>query len=123
MPERSGSRSLVIRVAKQDTMNSVIADSPTRAPAIRDRDHADHDREPEPSRIRVLLEALAYAGAFIDPTGCWPPDASPADELVAQEYLEHAVAPFGQAEPGKVNGPKHRGRPPSGCWRSSPTCT
>lgn len=30
-----------------------------------------------------------------------------ADELVAQEYLEHAVAPFGQAEPGKVNGPTH----------------
>jgi predicted ester cyclase len=28
-----------------------------------------------------------------------------AEELVAREYLEHAVAPFGQAEPGKVNGP------------------
>jgi hypothetical protein len=26
-----------------------------------------------------------------------------ADELMAEEYLEHAVAPFGQAEPGKVN--------------------
>ena len=30
-----------------------------------------------------------------------------ADELVAQEYLEHAIAPFGQAEPGTVNGPAH----------------
>jgi predicted ester cyclase len=28
-----------------------------------------------------------------------------ADELMAQDYLEHAVAPFGQAEPGKVDGP------------------
>jgi predicted ester cyclase len=28
-----------------------------------------------------------------------------ADELMAEEYLEHAVAPFGQAEPGRVNGP------------------
>lgn len=30
-----------------------------------------------------------------------------ADELVAQEYLEHAIAPFGQAEPGRVDGPTH----------------
>jgi hypothetical protein len=28
-----------------------------------------------------------------------------AEEPMAEEYLEHAVAPFGQAEPGKVNGP------------------
>jgi predicted ester cyclase len=28
-----------------------------------------------------------------------------ADELMAQDYLEHAVAPFGQAEPGRFNGP------------------
>ena len=28
-----------------------------------------------------------------------------ADELIAVEYPEHAVAPFGQAEPGRVNGP------------------
>jgi predicted ester cyclase len=28
-----------------------------------------------------------------------------ADELMAQDYLEHAVAPFGQAEPERVNGP------------------
>jgi predicted ester cyclase len=28
-----------------------------------------------------------------------------AEELLAEDYLEHAVAPFGQAEPGLVNGP------------------
>jgi predicted ester cyclase len=28
-----------------------------------------------------------------------------ADELMARDYLEHAVAPFGQTEPGRVNGP------------------
>jgi hypothetical protein len=28
-----------------------------------------------------------------------------ADELMAQDYVEHAVAPFGQAEPGRANGP------------------
>jgi predicted ester cyclase len=32
-------------------------------------------------------------------------DLASADELMAQDYLEHAVAPFGQAEPGRVNGP------------------
>ena len=28
-----------------------------------------------------------------------------ADALMADDYVEHAVAPFGQAEPGRVNGP------------------
>jgi predicted ester cyclase len=28
-----------------------------------------------------------------------------ADELMAQDYVEHGVAPFVQAEPGRVNGP------------------
>ena len=28
------------------------------------------------------------------------------DELMAEEYVEHAVAPFGVDEPGAVNGPK-----------------
>jgi hypothetical protein len=53
-------------------MSSLIASSPTSAPAIRSHGaagHADRARELEPSRIWVLLEALAYAGAFIDPTG------------------------------------------------------
>jgi len=44
----------------------------TPIPAARARDaaaRADDDRKFGPSRIRVLLEALAYAGALIDPTG------------------------------------------------------
>jgi predicted ester cyclase len=28
-----------------------------------------------------------------------------ADELMAKDYLEHALAPFGRAEPGRVDGP------------------
>jgi predicted ester cyclase len=28
-------------------------------------------------------------------------------EIVAAEYTEHAVAPFGQEEPGRVDGPAH----------------
>ena len=32
-------------------------------------------------------------------------DLAATDELMAQDYLEHAIAPFGQAEPGKVDGP------------------
>jgi steroid delta-isomerase-like uncharacterized protein len=32
-------------------------------------------------------------------------DLAAADELMAEDYLEHAVAPFRQAEPGRVNGP------------------
>src|SRR5215208_5105552 len=28
-----------------------------------------------------------------------------ADELMAQDYVEYGVAPFGHAEPGRVNGP------------------
>jgi hypothetical protein len=52
-------------------MSELIASTATRTPAFRDRDandHADLDRE-RPSRIWALLEALAYAGAFIDPSG------------------------------------------------------
>jgi ketosteroid isomerase-like protein len=32
-------------------------------------------------------------------------DLAVANELMARDYLEHALAPFGQAEPGRVNGP------------------
>jgi predicted ester cyclase len=32
-------------------------------------------------------------------------DLTAADGLMAEDYQEHAVAPFGQAEPGRVNGP------------------
>jgi hypothetical protein len=53
-------------------MSVATANPATRDPTTRDRDtaaHDDHDRKTEPSRIWVLLEALAYAGAYIDPTG------------------------------------------------------
>jgi SnoaL-like polyketide cyclase len=30
-----------------------------------------------------------------------------ADEIVAEEYVEHAIAPFGREEPGQVHGPSH----------------
>lgn len=29
------------------------------------------------------------------------------DETVTEAYIEHAIAPFGLSEPGKVNGPQH----------------
>jgi predicted ester cyclase len=32
-------------------------------------------------------------------------DLDAVDELMARDYLEHAIAPFGQAEPGRVDGP------------------
>ena len=28
------------------------------------------------------------------------------DELISEDFVEHAVAPFGKSEPGRVNGPK-----------------
>jgi hypothetical protein len=57
-------------------MSQLIASTATRAPAFRNRgattdapDSADHGREPRPSRLWTLIEALAYAGAYIDPSG------------------------------------------------------
>jgi predicted ester cyclase len=29
------------------------------------------------------------------------------DELISEDYVEHALAPFGDREPGRVNGPRH----------------
>lgn len=29
------------------------------------------------------------------------------DEIMAEDYVENAVAPFGQVAPGRVNGPQH----------------
>jgi hypothetical protein len=48
-------------------MSLVATDRPTRAPAARDHAAAGH-RDREPSRLSILLEALAYAGAAVDPT-------------------------------------------------------
>jgi hypothetical protein len=57
-------------------MSHLIASAPTRPPAFRDHDTIDHDTtdhitqdERARSRIWTLLEALAYAGAYIDPSG------------------------------------------------------
>ena len=30
-----------------------------------------------------------------------------ADEIMAEEYVEHAIEPFGREEPGRVDGPSH----------------
>jgi hypothetical protein len=50
-------------------MTTLTANSPAGALATRDNetDHAARDRGGKPSRISLLLEALAYAGASIDP--------------------------------------------------------
>jgi hypothetical protein len=58
-------------------MSHLIASAPTRPPAFRDHDtidydttdHAAQDGERARSRIWTLIEALAYAGAYIDPSG------------------------------------------------------
>ena len=51
-------------------MTTLTAYSPAGALATRDNeaDHTARDRGGKPSRISLLLEALAYAGASIDPT-------------------------------------------------------
>jgi hypothetical protein len=58
-------------------MSNLIASAPTRPPAFRDydttdqdtTDHTSQDGERARSRIWTLIEALAYAGAYIDPSG------------------------------------------------------
>jgi hypothetical protein len=52
-------------------MSVITAGSPTLAPTARDRDEAENrnPRSAVPSRAWRLLEALAYAGALIDPSG------------------------------------------------------
>jgi hypothetical protein len=56
-------------------MSHLIASAPVRARIYRDRvetDHADHtvrDTERKQSRLWTLIEALAYAGAYVDPSG------------------------------------------------------
>ena len=56
-------------------MSQPLAATATRAPAFRDHrtDHthqADHDRQAaRRTRLWTMIEALAYAGAVIDPSG------------------------------------------------------
>jgi hypothetical protein len=57
---------------KGDTMSQLVATTSTRAPALPDRDdtdQADRKREARRTRLWALIEALAYAGAYIDPSG------------------------------------------------------
>jgi hypothetical protein len=42
-------------------------------------------------------------------------DLAVADELMAEDYLEHALAPFGQAEPAGSTVRRPCARPPGGC--------
>jgi hypothetical protein len=51
---------------------SQLVTTPTQAPSVPDRDDTGQgDRTPEARRSRLwaLIEALAYAGAYIDPSG------------------------------------------------------
>ena len=50
---------------------SQLLTTPTQAPAFPDQgaDQADRKREARRTRLRALIEALAYAGAYIDPSG------------------------------------------------------
>jgi hypothetical protein len=57
-------------------MSHLIATAPAqaraRARAFQDRietDRTDHDNDRARSRLWTLIEALAYAGAYIDPSG------------------------------------------------------
>jgi hypothetical protein len=59
-------------------MSQPLVTTATRPPAFRDRDHiertdpadqADRVREARRRRLWTVIEALAYAGAYIDPSG------------------------------------------------------
>ena len=53
-------------------MSQLIVTTATRPPALRDRsdtDQIDRRAERRRARLRTVIEALAYAGAYIDPTG------------------------------------------------------
>jgi hypothetical protein len=55
-------------------VTQLTATTPTLAPAFRDHDgddttNGDRGRQARPSRLWTVIEALAYAGAVIDPSG------------------------------------------------------
>jgi hypothetical protein len=53
-------------------MSQPITATATRPPAFRDRDDTDqidHRAERRRARLWTVIEALAYAGAFVDPSG------------------------------------------------------
>ena len=45
------------------------------------------------------------------------------DEIMAEDFVEHAAAPFAPSAPGRVNGPGPCAERRNGCLRDSPTCT
>jgi hypothetical protein len=53
-------------------MSQLIVTTPTRPPAVRDQSDTEQvDRRAERRRARLwtLVEALGYAGAYVDPSG------------------------------------------------------
>jgi hypothetical protein len=53
-------------------MSQLITATATRRPALRERedtDQTDHRAERRRARLRTVIEALAYAGAYVDPSG------------------------------------------------------
>jgi hypothetical protein len=53
-------------------MSQPIAATATRPPVFRDRDdidQIDHRAERRRARLWTVIEALAYAGAYVDPSG------------------------------------------------------
>ena len=53
-------------------MSQLITATATRPPALRERedtDQIDHRAERRRARLRTVIEALAYAGAYVDPSG------------------------------------------------------
>jgi hypothetical protein len=69
-------------------MHTIAAGSPLRPQAVLNRDTADRDtadrvRESRRSRLAGLLEALAYAGASVDPIAA----------LAAQRFAASARRP------------------------------
>jgi hypothetical protein len=62
----------VNRLTKEHPMSAVTATPPTHTTTIQARRAAARaDRDPKPAypRMWVLLEALAYSSALLDPTG------------------------------------------------------
>jgi hypothetical protein len=53
-------------------MSQLITATATRPPALRERedtDQIDHRAERRRARLWTVIEALAYAGAYVDPSG------------------------------------------------------
>jgi hypothetical protein len=57
---------------KEIEMSELLTATATRPPAFRDREHTgqtDPATECRRARLWTVIEALAYAGAYIDPSG------------------------------------------------------